>query len=164
MPTLEFESTVAAPLERVWAFYQDVRGALPVLSPPASEVVIESADEPSQVGTRIVILAKGPIPRMRRIRWVARIVEHQPPHAVVFGEEARFVDEQEAGPFRSWRHEHEFERIDEKSTRLVDRVTYRLPLGPIGWIGDWLFVRRPLKAMFRYRHAQTKQRLEGAPA
>ena len=33
MPTLEFECTVAAPLEEVWAFYQDPRGALPVLTP-----------------------------------------------------------------------------------------------------------------------------------
>ena len=65
--------------------------------------------------------------------------------AVVFGEEARFVDEQESGPFKSWRHEHDFERIDEKNTRMLDRVTYRVPFGPIGAIVDWIYLRRKIK-------------------
>jgi hypothetical protein len=63
---------------------------------------------------------------------VAKIVQHKPPRAVVFGEEARFVDEQESGPFKAWRHEHDFERVDAKSTRVVDRITYRVGWGPIG--------------------------------
>jgi ligand-binding SRPBCC domain-containing protein len=157
MPVLEFESTIAAPLEKVWAFHQDVQRSLPALSPPGDDVQIESADLPVTMGSRIVILAKGPL---GRIRWVARIIDSQPPHAVVFGEEARFVDEQESGPFKLWRHEHEFERIDGKTTRLLDRITYRVPLGPIGWIGDWLIVRRRLRAMFKHRHAATRRLLE----
>src|SRR5262245_38784658 len=133
MATLEFEITVAAPLEKVWAFHDDVKTSLPALSPPGDEVQIESADLPIKAGSKIDILAKGPL---GRIRWVAKIIDHQPPHAVVFGEEARFVDEQQSGPFKAWRHEHEFERIDEKTTRIVDRLIYRAPLGPIGWIVD----------------------------
>ena len=155
MPTLEFEQVLAAPLHEVWAFFDDPVKGLPALSPPEAQVTLESADVPVKVGSRIVVSAKGPL---GRIRWVANIVEHRPPHAVVFGEEARFVDEQESGPFAAWRHEHDFERIDEKSTRLIDRVTYRVPLGPIGWIADRLIVRRKLRAMFRYRHAQARER------
>jgi ligand-binding SRPBCC domain-containing protein len=97
MPILEFEMTVNAPLEKVWAFYQDVKTALPTLSPPDAGVEVESADLPPVVGARIVIRANGPF---GRIRWIAKIVEHQPPHAVVFGEEARFVDDQESWPVR----------------------------------------------------------------
>src|SRR2546423_6903998 len=100
MPTVMFETTIAAPLEQAWAFYSDPVGALPVLSPPEVKVQIESADAPVRVGSRIVIAAT--VPLRGRIRWVARIVEHQPPHPVVFGEEARFIDEQESGPFKSW--------------------------------------------------------------
>ena len=160
MPTLEFECTIAAPLEKVWAFYQDPRGALPVLSPPEMEATVESADEPVREGSQVVIRMKQ---GKRAIRWVGRIVEHRPPHPVAFGEEARFVDVQESGPFKSWRHEHEFEAVDSRSTRTVDRVTYRLPLGPLGWLLDALVVRKKLKQMFRYRHERTKQLLEGAP-
>ena len=151
MPTLQFETIVPAPLDRVWAFHEDVTSALPAISPPEAQVRIESADVPVREGSRIVITAKAPLGR--RVRWVARIVEHRPPHPVAFGEEARFVDEQEAGPFAAWRHAHEFERVDEQTTRLVDRVDYRLPLGPLGWVADRLVVRPQLRRMFRHRHA-----------
>jgi uncharacterized protein len=150
MPTLEFQTTINAPLEKVWAFHQDVRTALPMLSPPKHHVTIESADEPPREGARQVLRMRGPLGR--EMRWVARLVEHRPPHAVVFGEEARFVDVQESGPFKSWRHEHDFEAIDSRTTRLLDRVTYTPPLGPIGNLGDLLLIRWQIKSMFRHRH------------
>src|SRR5438067_2543022 len=149
MPTLEFEQVLAAPLGKVWAFFDDPVEGLPALSPPELEVKVESADVPVKAGARIVLTAKA---LGRRVRWVVKIVEHRPPHAVVFGEEARFVDEMERGPFAAWRHEHDFERVDEKTTRLTDRVTYRVPLGPIGWLIDPLLVRPKVRALFRYRH------------
>ena len=158
MPTLEFETTVCAPLEKVWAFFQDVNGSLPAIYPPREQVTIESADLPLREGSRIVLHVNGPL---KRVRWVAKVVEHRPPHAVVFGEEARFVDEQESGPFKSWRHEHDFERIDDKTTRVTDRVTYRPPFGPIGWLADFL-IRPRIRSMFRYRQEQLKRRLDEA--
>ncbi len=158
MPTLEFDITIAAPLDVVWAFHDDVAN-LAVLSPPESDVKLESADTPVKAGSRLVITAKGPL---GRVRWVARIVEHTPPRAVVFGEEARFVDEQESGPFKSFRHEHDFEHVGDKSTRILDRITYRVGWGPIGWVADWLIVRRQLRSMFRHRHAVLRERFGAA--
>src|SRR5687768_12775611 len=155
MPTIEFETTVAAPLDEVWAFHEDVRASLPALSPPRDDVSIESADVPPHVGSRIVINARGPFGR--RMKWVAKITEHAPPHAVVFGEEARFVDEMESGVFKAWRHEHDFERLDEKTTRVLDRVTYRVGLGPVGFFADRLIVRPRLRSMFRHRHAALRR-------
>ena len=157
MPVIEFETTINAPLAKVWAFHQDIQ-SLVKLSPPEDEVKIESADAPLRDGSRIVINAKGPLGR--RMKWVAKIVDQREPHAVVFGEEARFVDVQERGPFASWRHEHEFEHVDEKTTRCRDRVTYRVGLGPIGWLADLIFVRRKISRMFRYRHEQLRRLLE----
>lgn len=158
MPTLEFETTVAAPLDAVWAFHENVSDSLPALSPPGDEVRIELADVPVRVGSRIVIEARGPLGR--RVRWVAKIVEHVPPHSVVFGEEARFVDEMETGPFKAWKHEHDFERVDEKTTRIVDRITYRVGFGPVGTLADRLIVRPRLAAMFRHRHGAIARLLE----
>jgi ligand-binding SRPBCC domain-containing protein len=158
MPTREFQTTVTAPLEAVWAFFQDVEKSLPALTSPQEGITIESADAPLKAGSRIVLHMNGPL--RRRVRWVARIVGHAPPHAVMFGQEARFVDEQETGPFRSWRHDHEFEALDARTTRVVDRITYRLPFAPIGWLVDVLLVRRKLVAAFRYRHDQLRKRFE----
>lgn len=158
MSSLHFETSIAAPLRTVWDFHQDVRTSLPLLCLPEDCVVIESADAPPVAGARIVITARGPLGR--RIRWVARIVEHSPPHAVVFGEEGRFVDEQESGPFARWRHAHEFEAIDDKTTRVIDHIEYRVPLGPLGWLADRLFVAPRLRRMFAHRHARLRELLE----
>jgi ligand-binding SRPBCC domain-containing protein len=160
MPTVEFETTIAAPLETVWTFFQDVEQSLPALTSPQEQIVLESADTPVKAGSRIVFGMNGPMGR--RVRWVAKIVEHAPPHAVIFGQEARFVDEQEGGPFRFWRHEHEFEAVDAKTTRVVDRITYRVPLGPVGWIVDAVYVRRKLREAFRHRHDQLRKRFGAA--
>lgn len=157
MPILTFETTIRAPLAKVWEFHDDPIRGLPSLSPPQNAVEMESADLPIRVGSRVALTAKGPV---GRFRIVARIVEHRPPHAVVFGEEARFVDEQQSGPFKRWRHEHEFEAIDQMSTRVVDRVMYSVGWGPLGWIADKLFVARQLRAMFKHRHETTKRLLE----
>src|SRR5688500_14320413 len=112
MPTFETETIVAAPLERVWAFHQDVQGALTKLQPPGAGRVMESVEpSPPELGTRVTVRAK--VPMRGEMRWIAKYVEFVPPKAVVFGAEARFVDEQERGPFKSWRHAHEFEAIDD---------------------------------------------------
>lgn len=149
MPTRIYQTTIAAPLARVWLFHTDAQN-LPRLSPPAANVRLESADLPLREGSELVILARGPL--ARPIRWVARITDFTPPHAVLFGVEARFVDEQLAGPFASWRHEHEMEAVDAKTTLLTDRITYRLRGGPLGILADWLFVRWQLSQLFAYRH------------
>jgi ligand-binding SRPBCC domain-containing protein len=143
MPVLSFSLTVPAPLAEVWAFHDDVARALPALSPPEARVRVESADVPVRAGSRIVIDARGPLGV--RLRWVARIVEHRPPNF--------FVDEQESGPFAAWRHEHLFEPVGAGHTCLTDRVTYRVPFGPLGVLADHLLVRRQVDAMFRHRHA-----------
>jgi ligand-binding SRPBCC domain-containing protein len=43
----------------------------------------------------------------------------------------RFVDEQTRGPFRRFRHEHEFPP-SEIGTTMIDRISFDAPLGPIG--------------------------------
>ena len=150
MPVLTFDITLPAPLDEVWAFHEDVRRALPELSPPSSRVVIESADLPVRTGSRIVIRGKGPLGLP--LRWVAKIVEHRPPEASNGRPTAVFVDEQESGPFAAWCHEHLFEVVSPGATRLTDRITYRVPLGPLGVVANTLFVGRQVVAMFRHRH------------
>ncbi|MCY2953806.1 MAG: hypothetical protein NTU53_17795 [Planctomycetota bacterium] len=54
------------------------------------------------------------------------------------------------------------EAIDGKSTRIVDRVTYRLPWGPIGWMGDWLVVRRRIREMFAYQRSILREILRAS--
>lgn len=150
MPTFEYVTEIEAPVERVWAWYGNPGVALPALSDPADEVEIGSpVPEKAEEGLELTIRAKGLFGK--RVEWVARYEVYVPPHPVVYGVEARFVDVQVSGPFRSWRHSHEFEAIGDGRTRMLDYVTYTLPGWPFSAPVDWLVVRRKLRGMFDYR-------------
>lgn len=66
---------------------------------------------------------------------------------------ARFVDEQAAGPFTYWRHEHRFEACP-GGVLMTDRVEYEVPLGWVGVIARHVFVERVLRRVFDYRAAK----------
>jgi len=120
-------------------------GALTRLSPGFEDVrLIE--EPPVEVGARgVLAVRKGPL----TLRWVARITE-------VDHTARRFVDEQESGPFRSWRHSHTLEAAgDPGSSRLVDEVRWRAPLGPLGNALAPLFIERQLERLFAWRHRTT---------
>jgi ligand-binding SRPBCC domain-containing protein len=68
----------------------------------------------------------------------------------------RFVDEQVRGPFRRWRHEHLFEPAD-GGTRMVDRVEFDAPAGPIGWMAERLVLERYLRALIAARAAHLRR-------
>jgi ligand-binding SRPBCC domain-containing protein len=74
------------------------------------------------------------------ISWRTEIAEWKPP--------SLFVDVQLRGPYRLWHHTHEFEEHD-GGTLCKDRVRY-LPRG--GALINWLFVRRDIERIFKYRH------------
>lgn len=79
--------------------------------------------------------------------WQTLIEAFEPP--------GRFVDCQLRGPYKLWRHTHEFVENDE-GTLMIDRVDYQLPWGPLGWLVHRLFVRSTLEQIFDYR----RQRIE----
>ena len=76
------------------------------------------------------------------LRWRTLISSFEP--------NRRFVDEQESGPYAYWHHVHEFEP-EGSATRMLDRVTYRLPLGPFGRLAHAVWVKRQLRTIFDYR-------------
>lgn len=85
-------------------------------------------------------------------RWRSLIREYDPPY--------RFVDVQVIGPYARWEHRHMF--VEEAGgTVMEDRVTYRLPLGPIGELVHRLGVRRQLEAIFAYRRDRLRALLAG---
>lgn len=61
-----------------------------------------------------------------------------------------FVDEQRFGPYALWHHKHFFKEI-EGGVEMTDLVHYKLPLGILGNLAHWLFVKKQLKTIFDYR-------------
>ena len=79
-----------------------------------------------------------------RFRWRTLIESFDP--------EAGFVDVQTKGPYRSWRHTHQFSDAP-GGTLVRDRVEYELPFGPLGEIVRRLFVARQIRRIFDFRRA-----------
>lgn len=125
-------------------------GALDRLLPPWQDVRVVEDSGPLVAGAETVLsVPLGPV----RKQWHARIEEAIP------GD--RFVDVQVSGPFGAWRHEHRFEPASEgepDGSRLVDEITYRMPMRPFGDLGSGI-ARRDLEKLFEWRHWRTRMDL-----
>lgn len=73
-----------------------------------------------------------------------------------YQENERFCDLQAPGlfkgPFKYWKHEHLFYKIDNKSSVLEDRIKYKSLLAGL----DNSFINKKLERLFKFRHTITK--------
>jgi ligand-binding SRPBCC domain-containing protein len=76
------------------------------------------------------------------VKWRTRIETFEPPRS--------FTDVQIVGPYRRWRHRHDFLEVA-GGTEVRDVVEYETPLGPIGALARRLFVARSLERIFDFR-------------
>ena len=67
-----------------------------------------------------------------------------------------FIDEMRKGPLAFWHHQHHIKPI-EGGVEMTDILHYKVPLGFIGDIGNWLFVNRQMRSMFKYREEVLEQ-------
>ena len=139
MPTYTRSIDLGAPRNTVWAWHLRP-GALARLTPPfESSEVLGSGGVAD--GARVTVRA-GVMP------WVDTIwtMEHYDVRAP-----EQFRDRMLRGPFDRWDHLHRFEALGADRTRATDEITWELPLGPLGALGDGI-VRARIERMFRYRH------------
>ena len=153
---LEFEQWVPFPLERVFLFFANPEN-LPRIMPPASgarllrlELHSPAGNVPSSTLAGIssaIVVSVRVLPFLPfRAPWVARIVEFEWNH--------HFVDIQEKGPFKSWRHRHQFAaetRNGVAGTLVGDVVEYEIGFGPVGAIAQKLLVAGQMRQTFAHR-------------
>lgn len=145
MYTLERVTLIKAPLGEVFNFFEDPHN-LAKITPEGMRFDITHIDElPMKPGFRIeyTIRVMGV-----RVKWVTQIPIHDPLNG--------FVDIQEKGPYKSWRHEHTFEDHDGQ-TLMTDRVQYELPFGILGKVAHSLVVSRQLRDIFDHRGREIRK-------
>lgn len=147
---LERSQLVPRPRLEVFAFFADAHNLERITPPELHFEILTPAPIPMAPGSLIDYrLSLFGVP----FRW-RTLIE-------VFEPGVRFVDVQLRGPYRLWRHLHEFEDAP-GGTLMRDRVEYALPLGPLGALAHVLFVRRQVDAIFRHRTVAV-ERLLGRP-
>jgi ligand-binding SRPBCC domain-containing protein len=136
---LHREQLVAQPLDEVFAFFAEAAN-LELITPPWLGFSLTSPDE--------IVMGPGALIEYRLhlhrlpLRWVSRIALWDPGRS--------FVDVQVRGPYRIWRHRHEFEPRGH-GTAVHDHVEYALPLGLLGDLAHKAFVKRDLARIFDFR-------------
>jgi ligand-binding SRPBCC domain-containing protein len=129
--------------------------ALALLTPPWQETELLVPPGSLEVGTRVEMRVRvGPV-------WQTIVAEH-----VGYEPGRSFTDRMVRGPFAEWVHVHRVESLGPERSRLVDDVTYALPLGLVGDVVAGWFVRRQLTRLFDHRHAVTRREVtrSGAPS
>ena len=61
-----------------------------------------------------------------------------------------FVDEQRAGPYTLWHHEHHLEPVND-GVMMTDIIHYQPPMGFLGALANSLIIKRQLEEIFGYR-------------
>jgi ligand-binding SRPBCC domain-containing protein len=136
---VEREVAVPVPLADAFAFFADPHNLTKVMPPWLGFRLLRIEGLPMRAGTTVEYSVRA-LGGARRA--VVRVEE--------FEEGARFVDVQERGPYRYWRHEHSFEEWH-GGALVRDRVEYELPFGALGRIANTMLVARQLQATFDYR-------------
>lgn len=136
---LESYQFIDKPLEEVFNFFSNPHNLKKITPHDINFRVIEMTTEKIQKDTIIEYrLNKYEIP----MKWKSLISEWNPPY--------KFVDIQEYGPYKYWHHTHQFIPI-KNGTIIVDKVNYTLPLGPLGDIANFLFVKKDIQNIFNFR-------------
>jgi ligand-binding SRPBCC domain-containing protein len=135
------ELELAVSLEEAWDFISSPAN-LKEITPPYMGFEISSPGLPDKIYPGLMISYWVRPLLGIKMAWLTEITHVKEPYY--------FVDEQRAGPYALWHHEHRLSPT-EKGLLMTDMVTYRLPAGPLGDVAHQVFVRKQLEGIFSYR-------------
>tara|TARA_B100000683_G_C12367420_1_gene505699 strand:+ start:158 stop:622 length:465 start_codon:yes stop_codon:yes gene_type:complete len=144
---LKREQILKSDLETIWNFVSSPKN-LPRITPTYMNFNITSKDlkddmYPGMLISYTVTPVLG-IP----MSWLTEITH--------VSDKKYFVDEQRYGPYAMWHHQH-FIEPHKDGILMTDIVTYKMPLGILGRIAHWLFVKRQLNSIFNYRFQKMEE-------
>lgn len=141
--TIETKLFLPHPIASVFPFFADADNLERITPPWLKFEILSPLPIPMGIGRLIEYrLRLHGIP----LRWQSEITVWNPPF--------RFTDEQRAGPYRAWIHEHTFAEC--KDGCLVEDLVRYAIVG--GRLVNYLFVRGDVRRIFEYR-AQMLQKI-----
>ena len=150
MPIVRSRSWVSAPIEEVFAFFDDPANLPRLMPPPVAIRLVRVEPVPPRPGSVFEFrYGLGPVQRS----WVVRLVDRVP------GE--RFVDETISGPMARFHHSHTLTPSSRGGTWIEDRIDFHV--GPEGWPGALLdrIATIVVRLTFVWRSAMQRRILRG---
>lgn len=145
MPTIRARGWVDAPVERVFAFFDDPANLGRLTPPPARVRLVGVQPSPARAGS--ILEFRYGIGPWTPLAWRVRLEERV--------EGRRFADTTLSGPMARFDHVHAFTPA-RRGTWVGDEITFHVgPDGPVGAVVD-AAAGLVMRAVFVYRHAMTR--------
>ena len=136
------KQVIPADISTLWDFFKDPSN-LTAITPSYMNFVIKTMDTSDDIyAGQMITYSVAPIAKIP-LFWMTEITAVE--------KHRYFIDEQRRGPYKMWHHQHHF-TTTEKGVEMTDIVHYELPLGILGQIAHWLFVKQQLNQIFDYRY------------
>jgi ligand-binding SRPBCC domain-containing protein len=148
MVHIELRTQIRAPLERVFDLARDIELHERSMAHTDERAVAGRTSGRIETGETVTWNARH---LGRRWSLTSRVTVFEPPH--------RFVDEQLAGPFAWFRHEHRFEAVP-GGTVMIDDWRHAAPFGVIGQIVDVVVLGPLLRRLLIRRNAEIAREAE----
>jgi len=149
--SLEVNQFLKIPLSEAWDFFSSP-GNLSKITPAHLGFEITSGSVEKMFPGQIITYKVSPFPGFKT-NWVTEIT-----HVC---ERQFFIDEQRFGPYRMWHHEHHFKEQN-GGVLMTDFVSYKLPMGVLGRLAHWIFVRNKIKEIFEFREKYLEEYFQGS--
>ena len=138
---------IRADIHEIWDFISSPLNLKKITPEYMGFVVTNKMAEQKMDPGMIITYKVSPVAGIKTT-WVTEITKVKPFNY--------FVDEQRAGPYRMWHHEHFVDRT-EGGTVMKDIVTYQPPFGIMGTLANRIFIHRKLSEIFAYRTRALEQ-------
>ncbi len=145
MKHFEHTFVVNSNVDKVWKFYTNINH-LKIITPKKMKItILETKNEVLEEGAEAWLQAK----LIMNSKWHSKITYLKP---------YEYVDEMISGRFKTWKHLHKFNKINDISTEIVDQIDFQLHYGLIGKFFEW-YVMQFLSEIFEYRKEATIEAL-----
>ena len=145
MPRIELETKINAPIQVVFDLSRSI---------DLHKISTNHTNETAIAGKTSGLIGKDEFVTCRAKHFgvyqklTSKITEYEPP--------ILFVDEMVKGAFRSFRHEHRFQQLED-ATIMFDCFDYKSPMGWLGKLADWLFLEKYMTRLLRKRNMIVKE-------
>ncbi len=144
--TLESTQKLPCSLEEAWNFFQSPKNLQAITPDYMGFNILNEVPETMYPGL-FIHYKVSPLLGIK-LNWTTEITYVEPLKY--------FVDEQRVGPYAIWHHEHHFKAI-EGGVEMFDRVSYKLPFGPLGTLAHPILVKGKLDEIFGYRFKKVEE-------
>ncbi len=148
MPTIQLETNIAAPVERVFDLARSI---------DAHTSTTEGTGERAVEGRTSGLVEAG-----ETVTWEARhlgVRQRLTSKITAMERPDFFVDEMVQGAFATMHHRHEFGEAGE-GTLMRDVFEFTAPLGPLGWLAEKMFLTAYMEKFLLQRNAALKSMAE----